>query len=226
VAAPKADEEAPSPPKRPKNARTARKKNHHQQVYLRPTNGPLLNAPRNSTQFIIDDHENSNLFFNFASSNGHHHHGVSAAEAAAAAAVAAAVAADAADPDGESPSPDDDTFWAEYSERDFQSVYESAHQEEIAEWDRKKLCDEISALERRQRELVNILARLDPEIYLQKLQSELLSLQEVNRVLKEEHSELNPQLPDSSTNEEPIVPPVVVGDDNEALGDDPGGDDP
>ena len=35
------------------------------QVYLRPTNGPLLNAPRNSTQFIIDDHENNQGFMNF-----------------------------------------------------------------------------------------------------------------------------------------------------------------
>ena len=34
-------------------------------IQLRPTNNPLINAPRNSTQFIIDDHENSNLFWNF-----------------------------------------------------------------------------------------------------------------------------------------------------------------
>ena len=30
-------------------------------VVLRPTKVPLLNAPRNSTQFIIDDHESSDL---------------------------------------------------------------------------------------------------------------------------------------------------------------------
>ena len=34
-------------------------------VYLRPSDNPLLKAPKNSTQFIIDDHENSNLFWNF-----------------------------------------------------------------------------------------------------------------------------------------------------------------
>ena len=28
-------------------------------LVLRPTKGPLLNAPKNSTQFIIDDHETS-----------------------------------------------------------------------------------------------------------------------------------------------------------------------
>ena len=30
-------------------------------LILRPTKGPLLNAPKNSTQFIIDDHETSPL---------------------------------------------------------------------------------------------------------------------------------------------------------------------
>jgi hypothetical protein len=34
-------------------------------VNLRPTNNPLINAPKNSTQFIIDDHEESNLFWKF-----------------------------------------------------------------------------------------------------------------------------------------------------------------
>jgi hypothetical protein len=40
---------------------------HHQRstVNLRPTNNPLINAPKNSTQFIIDDHEDSNLFWKF-----------------------------------------------------------------------------------------------------------------------------------------------------------------
>jgi hypothetical protein len=94
---------------------------------------------------------------------------------------------------------DDDTFWAEYSERDFQSVYETAHQEEVAEWDQRRLCDEIKALQTRQKELVNLLVRLDPEVYLQKLQAELLSLQETSRKLK---SDLCPALPDSSTTEE------------------------
>ena len=30
-------------------------------LVLRPTKGPLLNAPKNSTQFIIDDHETSHI---------------------------------------------------------------------------------------------------------------------------------------------------------------------
>jgi uncharacterized caspase-like protein len=43
-------------------------------------------------------------------------------------------------------------------------------QEEIAEWDRKKLMDEIGALERRHKELVKLLSKLDPQIYVTKLQ--------------------------------------------------------
>ncbi len=170
------------------------RRRHQNQVYLRPTNGPLLNAPKNSTQFIIDDHENSNLFYDFGEHGEERDSGPPPPEG------------EQQDPDSSRqhehhPSPDDDTFWAEYSERDFQAAYETAHQEEIAEWDRKRLVDEISALERRQKELVNVLSRLDPEVYLQKLQTELIKLQEANKALKEERATLQPCLPDSSTND-------------------------
>eukprot|EP00095_Tigriopus_kingsejongensis_P006129 maker-scaffold98_size375582-snap-gene-2.33 protein:Tk06129 transcript:maker-scaffold98_size375582-snap-gene-2.33-mRNA-1 annotation:"hypothetical protein DAPPUDRAFT_227990" len=158
-------------------------------VYLRPTNGPLLNAPRNSTQFIINDHENE---IGLGGEGGE-------CEPLGAAAPRTRSLSDAARERRENISPDDDTFWVDYSERDFQSVYETAHQEEVAEWDRKKLCDEIATLERRQKELIAILARVDPEIYLQKLQSELTSLQEANRRLRQEKADLDPALPDSST---------------------------
>lgn len=156
---------------------------------MRPTNGPLLKAPRNTSQFIIDDHENTDLFMSGpikCSSSSRKN------------------AKDKNEAEASSPpqSPDDDTFWAEYSERDFQSVYETAHQEVVSNWDKKKICDEIASLERRQKELVNVLARLDPDVYLQKLQSELATLQEENQALRVENNELNPALPDSSTNED------------------------
>merc|ERR1719481_2486954 len=81
-------------------------------------------------------------------------------------------------------SPDDDNFWAAYSERDFECVYETAHQEEIYSWERSKIIDEISVLEMRQKQLIDMLSQIDPLIYLQKLQHELLELQEQNRQLK------------------------------------------
>jgi hypothetical protein len=76
------------------------------------------------------------------------------------------------------------TLWAEFSERDFQSVYESAHQEEVADWDRQKLIEEITNLEKRQKELVNVLAKVDPDMYAQRLQTQLQALQETNRLLR------------------------------------------
>merc|ERR1712141_860901 len=79
---------------------------------------------------------------------------------------------------------DDYTLWAEFSERDFQSVYESAHQEQVADWDRHRLIEEITNLEKRQKELVNILARIDPEMYAQRLEDQLEALQEKNRLLR------------------------------------------
>jgi len=151
-------------------------------VYLRPSNNPLLRAPKNSTQFIIDDHENSNLFWNFDA----HPEKVSVAD----------LGGDGRDSpehnqgqyfgmgDCDRLSPDDDTFWTEYSERDFESVYESAHQEEVYSWERSRILEEISVLEVRQKQLIDLLSQIDPLIYLEKLQQELLALQEQNRKLK------------------------------------------
>ncbi len=129
---------------------------------LRPTNGPLLNAPRNSTQFIMDDHQ-----------------------------------------DPAAPAPAGEGDFVEYSERDFQWAYERARQEKVAEWDRRRLCQEMAALERRHRELADRLARADPEVYVRRLQAELVNLRETNRRLVRERADLMEEearraVPDSS----------------------------
>merc|ERR1712004_402485 len=95
---------------------------------------------------------------------------------------------------------DDYTYWAEYSDQDFQKVYESAHQEEVADWDRQRLIDEISNLEKRQKELVSVLAKVDPEMYAQRLESQLATLQEKNRLLKDE-MHIDPALPVQAVNQ-------------------------
>ena len=224
-------------------------------LVLRPTKGPLLNAPKNSTQFIIDDHETSPFFDDDVemSSSGEEitpkkyntrsrqastssSRRVSASESSpqrspektretvAASSIVAAVtttttASNAlsqsasavtssstgssnssirevsektpansekgqATPGNYVVNDDDYTLWAEFSERDFQSVYESAHQEQVADWDRHRLIEEITNLEKRQKELVNILARIDPEMYAQRLEDQLEALQEKNRILR------------------------------------------
>jgi hypothetical protein len=44
--------------------------------------------------------------------------------------------------------------------------------------------EEIGSLERRHKELVKILSRIDPQIYVSKLQHELAKLQEQNQILR------------------------------------------
>ena len=89
------------------------------------------------------------------------------------------------------PSPDDDTFWADYLERDFQSVYESVHREDVEKWDRTKLIEEITNLDKRHKDLVSQLSRLDPEIYARRLQSKVVSKQHQNNMLKAKGNLLN-----------------------------------
>jgi len=186
---------------------TATATKQQKKVYLRPSNNPLLKAPKNSTQFIIDDHENSNLFWNFDShaeddstkdgtENGDIEEGggdegsetvenqVKDGQPRQNQGMAVMPGQFFGLSDCDRFSPDDDNFWAAYSERDFESVYETAHQEEVYSWERGKIIDEISVLEIKQKQLINMLSQIDPLIYLQKLQHELLELQEQNRQLK------------------------------------------
>jgi len=148
-------------------------------INLRPTNNPLINAPKNSTQFIIDDHENSNLFWNFEGPL------MGDGEGSNEEVLARPVSVEPAGTQSrERYSPDDESFWTRYSERDFENVYETAHQEEIFGWERERIVREIASMEVRQKQLIEMLAAVDPVVYLEKLQQELLSLQEVNRELK------------------------------------------
>ena len=190
-------------------------------VFLRPSNNPLQRAPRNSTQFIMDDHENSNLFWNFDSldqddentavvggDRGNDSHISSKAIQDDAPAMASA--------DDSNEKFDDDSFWTAFSERDFECVYETAHTEEVYSWGKNKIIDEIAVLEMKQKRLIDMLSQIDPLIYLQKLQHELLALQEQNRQLKlvniaekllNQKGEIkggssSPRVPDSTTGEE------------------------
>jgi len=189
-------------------SRHAPKKN----LVLRPTKGPLLNAPKNSTQFIIEDHEPfldtevSPKKYNTRSRSCSSSRRVSASEASGnspgaspekpSSAVTSSTKDDCqATPGNYVVNDDDYTYWAEYNERDFQSVYESAHQEQVADWDRSRLIEEISNLEKRQKELVGILAKVDPEMYAQRLEEQLEVLQEKNRQLRNENGLEHNQIP-------------------------------
>jgi len=175
-------------------------------VYLRPSTNPLLKAPKNSTQFIIDDHENSNLFWDFNrvketedkvanEASNFHVDGYLLEQA-------------------EQTNLDEEHFMIEYEEKDFESVYKNAHHEEVNSWDESKIVEQLSASEARHKQLMNLLSQIDPMSYLEKLQKELLVLQEENRNLKlvnialrlereQEHQQHDvkdsPRLPDSTS---------------------------
>ena len=94
-------------------------------VYLRPSNNPLLRAPKNSTQFIIDDHENSQHFMSFQDQDGgevseDEVNRLSSIEEREAERVMGKDQGDFFDP-----------FQNAYSEKDFDTVYENAHQEQV-----------------------------------------------------------------------------------------------
>lgn len=207
-------------------------------LVLRPTKGPLLNAPRNSTQFIIDDHETSPFLDTDDSSQQSHLPSKKYNTRSRQSSLSSSSRRVSQDQESPQRSPDkvvnvekvkeasekdcqatpgnyvvnddDYTSWAEFSERDFQTVYESAHHEQVADWDRGRLIEEITNLENRQKELVNILAKVDPEVYAQRLEAQLQALQEKNRLLRSNHAssteEVEPESPlirspDSSTKE-------------------------
>jgi len=184
-------------------------------VYLRPSNNPLLRAPKNSTQFIIDDHENSQHFMSFQ--RGEDQEGVELSEEEINNRLNSLEERQAEKRVSSGKNAGDfwiDPFRNAYSEKDFDTVYENAHQEQVYSWERTKIMEEIAILELKQKRLITMLSQIDPVIYLQKLQQELSALQETNRRLKltniAERLERNqrggsrtssPRLPDSTSGE-------------------------
>ena len=53
-------------------------------------------------------------------------------------------------------------------------------------WDKQKLIEEITNLEKRHKHLVKQLSKLDPEVYLRRLKTRLISKQHRNNILKKE----------------------------------------
>ncbi|KAJ1530873.1 hypothetical protein ONE63_005716 [Megalurothrips usitatus] len=138
------------------------------QPSLRPIIVPK--APENSTQFLIDDHEESSQFFNFEDNY-----------------KSPTWCGPMDDPDAYFPADcdeDEDAFSHMYYMRDFESEYQSAREEVLLDWSRELLFDEIQKLERKARTLEELLSLRDPYKYLASLQEQLIQLQEENRRLQ------------------------------------------
>ena len=93
-------------------------------VYLRPSNNPLLRAPKNSTQFIIDDHENSQHFMSFQ--RGEDQEGLELSEEELTSRLSSVEEREVEKKVGSKEAGD---FWIDpfrnaYSEKDFDTVYE------------------------------------------------------------------------------------------------------
>lgn len=136
------------------------------QPSLRPVIVPK--APENSTQFLIDDHEDSTQFLNFEETY-----------------KSPTWCGPMDDPDAYFPADDDDdeTFKCMHYMRDFESEYQSAREEVLLDWPREMLFEEIQKLESKARNLEELLNMRDPYKYLANLQEQLIRLQEENRRL-------------------------------------------
>ncbi|GIY55333.1 uncharacterized protein CDAR_65771 [Caerostris darwini] len=143
-----------------------------QSIIVRPINVPK--APENSTSFIIDDHNECHLYMSFETphlnKSGQEYH-------------------DENDPvyhnidyEYESPQDFDNSM---YFDRDFEMSYNNNRFEELMRLSRNKLMSGVVDLESRLRNLNEQLETINPTNLLEKLQSELLELQEKNNELKE-----------------------------------------
>lgn len=138
-----------------------------------PTLRPIIvpKAPENSTQFLIDDHEDSTQFLNFEESY-----------------KSPTWCGPMDDPDAYFPADwdEDNSLRHMHSAfmRDFEIEYQSAREEVLLDWSREELFEEIQKLEDKARSLEELLSMRDPYKYLASLQEQLIQLQEENMRLQ------------------------------------------
>ncbi|XP_035221027.1 uncharacterized protein LOC118193967 [Stegodyphus dumicola] len=156
-------------------------------VIIRPVNVPK--APKNSTQFIIDDHNECRLYMSFETPNPYsagppNFEGKDCI-------LTEPDFEDAAyrDIDYEYESPQDFDNSA-YYDREFELSYKSNRFDELMLLPRSQLIAAYTNLELRLKELNDELAVENPSHILEKLQAELLELQEKHSFLKECNAKL------------------------------------
>lgn len=177
------------------------------QRILRPLEVPK--APNNFTQFIMDDHENCNLYLSFESPRkvpSRRSTGASSSESSAGDETASPHYAYLGyqDIDFEYESPDDlDT--TEFFEKDFEIIYRRAREEEIMTLSRNDLIERFIDLESRAGHYEFMLTDKAGIPSVGKLQEELLQLQEENEALKCTNIYLKSKLIDEHPNKDPVL---------------------
>ncbi|XP_063614065.1 uncharacterized protein LOC134787257, partial [Penaeus indicus] len=138
---------------------------------LRPVGAQVPRAPENSTQFIMDDHENSALFLNFDKSTPGWEHDPPASGGEDDLGSATPTHAHTRD-------------WYPFNLADFESAYRSAREDRLMGGSRTDLCAAIVALEARAAVLTEALSA-SPSRLVATLQAQLLTLQEENAALRQ-----------------------------------------
>lgn len=139
---------------------------------LRPVGSQVPRAPENSTQFIMDDHENSTLFVNFDNFSTPHWEQeppVSGAEE---------------DTGNATPTHALTRDWFPFNAADFETAYQSAREDRLMAGSTTDLRSAIMALEARAAVLTDVLSA-SPSRLVSTLQAQLLQLQEENALLRQ-----------------------------------------
>ncbi|KAG8197892.1 hypothetical protein JTE90_020271 [Oedothorax gibbosus] len=152
---------------------------------IRP-NAP--HAPKNSTQFIIDDHNECHLYMSFETPNPYL---CENANDGTEHIISEPIGEDPAyiDIDYQYQSPQDFDNTA-YYDREFELSYKSNRFEELLRLSREELISGLQALESRLKELSDDLVKENPSPILEKLQHDLLELQEKHCELKDANTKL------------------------------------
>ncbi|XP_071546175.1 uncharacterized protein [Panulirus ornatus] len=139
---------------------------------LRPVGAQVPRAPENSTQFIMDDHENSALFVdfdNFSTPQWEQEPPMSGAEE---------------DTGSATPTHLLTRDWFPFNAADFETAYQTAREDRLMAGSRSDLRTAIMALEARAAVLTDALSA-SPSRMISTLQAQLLQLQEENSALRQ-----------------------------------------
>lgn len=177
-------------------------------VIIRPVNVPK--APENSTQFIMDDHNDCRFYMSFETPNPYladppHPDGEVGD-------IIEPVGEDAAyrDIDYQYESPQDFDNSA-YYDREFELSYKNNRFDELMRLSRAELISAMQGSEIRLKELTDAMVKENPSPILEKLQAELLELQEKHSYLKECNSKLTALLQnDTQQCTENVVTPEAL----------------
>jgi len=153
------------------------KKRRRSIILIRPENVPK--APQNSTQFIIDDHEDCKMYFSF----DYHKPKTNNSSSTAIRATFSPKA-------NENYEIYDSEETSQFYLNDFEMAFNRARFDELMKKDRNELVDMCQRLENTVTALQRNLLFINPSEVLDELQDQLIGLQEENKILRQKNRKL------------------------------------